>query len=282
MQEQSAVDASSIDNASIPYVGQWNDLVSTTNWDKGRIICNWREALIADGAPASEYSDDAWARRVGGVSGQHVGRLRRVYQRFADDARDYLGLYWSHFQAALDWNDAEMWLEGAVQSDWSVSNMRGARWETLGAPEELKPKDEDIIVAELDEDVNPRLDQQGDPGETETLATTTARVRGAEADATAADGKETDHDDADQDPADSVAKSKSGSATDAEPKNERQPPFRPFENLPQLPDDLADALEGFKLAIVSHKLAGWREVSLEDVLAALDALRALAQAPAEA
>ena len=24
------------------FVGQWQRLVSTTNWDKGRIICQWR------------------------------------------------------------------------------------------------------------------------------------------------------------------------------------------------------------------------------------------------
>ena len=29
------------------FVGQWNRLVSTTNWEKGRIICQWRDALCA-------------------------------------------------------------------------------------------------------------------------------------------------------------------------------------------------------------------------------------------
>ena len=24
------------------FVGQWNRLVSTTNWEKGRIICEWQ------------------------------------------------------------------------------------------------------------------------------------------------------------------------------------------------------------------------------------------------
>src|SRR5688572_24384874 len=65
--------------ASQPYVGRWNKLVSTTNWEKGRIIVEWRESLAAQGLPVSEYSDDAWSRLVGGVTGQHAGRLRRVY-----------------------------------------------------------------------------------------------------------------------------------------------------------------------------------------------------------
>ena len=146
------VDAQLLDQASLPFVGQWNHLVSNTNWEKGRIIYQWREALRASGAPATEYSDDAWSRRVGGVTGQHVGRLRRVFQRFGGAHADYAGLYWSHFQAAIDWDDAEMWLEGAGQNAWSVSHMRQQRWETLGSLDEQRPRDDDVVDSELDED----------------------------------------------------------------------------------------------------------------------------------
>jgi hypothetical protein len=54
---------------------------------------------------------------------------------------------------------------------------------------------------------------------------------------------------------------------------------RPFENLAELPDDLADAFESFKLAILRHKSAGWAEITRDDVLASLDSLKALAIAP---
>ena len=118
---------------SAEYIGRWNELISTTNWDKGRIICDWRDALIAAQAPPLEYSDEAWSKLVGNVTPQHVGRLRRVYQRFDNDRDSYDGLYWSHFCAALEWEDAEMWLEGAIQNEWSISQMRRQRWETLGA-----------------------------------------------------------------------------------------------------------------------------------------------------
>ena len=47
------------DQASAAYVGRWRQLVSTTNWEKGRIIAQWRDALIAALAAAIEYSDDA-------------------------------------------------------------------------------------------------------------------------------------------------------------------------------------------------------------------------------
>src|SRR5690242_12902808 len=67
-----------VDTASQPYVGRWQRLISTTNWEKGRIICQWRETVSAEGRLAAEYSDESWARLVGGVTPQHVGRLRRV------------------------------------------------------------------------------------------------------------------------------------------------------------------------------------------------------------
>ena len=99
-----------VDQASEQFLGQWRHLVSTTNWEKGQIVHNWRRALRESGVPATEYADEAWSRRVGNITAQHVGRLRRAYERFGGIRDDYPGLYWSHFQAALDWDDAEMWL----------------------------------------------------------------------------------------------------------------------------------------------------------------------------
>ncbi len=58
-------------------------------------------------------------------------------------------------------------------------------------------------------------------------------------------------------------------------------PFRPFENLPPMPADLNEAFELFKLAVICHKLAGWKDIAMKDVLAILDALKQLARAPAE-
>ncbi len=45
-----------IETASSEYLGRWNRLVSTTNWEKGRIVAEWREALIEAGAPAAAYT----------------------------------------------------------------------------------------------------------------------------------------------------------------------------------------------------------------------------------
>ena len=53
----------------------------------------------------------------------------------------------------------------------------------------------------------------------------------------------------------------------------------PSRISPSLPPDLAEAFENFKLTILRHKVAGWTEVSRDDVLAVLDALRHFACAP---
>lgn len=252
-----------VEEASAQFLGEWTRLVSRTNWDKGRIIVEWRAALASAGAPAQACTDEAWARRVGNVSGQHVGRLRRVHERFSDVGEQYPGLYWSHFQAALDWHDAEMWLEGAVQNGWSISQMRDQRWESLGAVEAERPKPDDVVAAEFDEDFTPAAEAM------ESSAADEDDDSGAFDSATeAAEEAPFGADDAAAGYADEV------SSPDAQPAD-----VRPFEHLPQLPDDLAEALESFKLAIVRHKLAGWSEVSPDSVLVALDGLKALTLAP---
>jgi hypothetical protein len=252
-------------------VGRWQRLISTTNWEKGQIITQWRAKLVADGAPAAAQSDEAWARHVGGVSSQHVGRLRRVYQRYGEVYQNYEGLFWSHFQAALDWDDAEMWLEGAAQSGWSVSRMRRMRWETLGAVAEQEPLDEEIVPSEFDEDFDPDetddAEQSGgeidaaaaeDAGESEEPSGRASQSSDGEHESTADDGALVYADDSDHQTIEFV---------------------RPFEHLSELPEDLADAFEAFKLAILRHKADGWNQISQEDVLASLDALKELACAP---
>lgn len=267
---QSTITAdSSLDNASQPFVGRWNQLVSTTNWEKGRIILQWREALIAEGVNAAEYSDEAWTLLVGGVTGQHVGRLRRVYQRFGGVFESYDGLYWSHFCAALDWDDAEMWLEGAVQNDWSVSQMRRKRWETLdeSVPE---PADTEIVVAETDEDFEPALNEEPIPS---TISATIAEVEGGPS------GSRADRSSGGRKTSDEETDEKDGASIYADDEKEAIEFVRPFANLKSLPDDMSEAFEAFKLAILRHKQDGWQAISRDDALASLDALKELVLAP---
>lgn len=296
-----AYDVSMAEEASREYVGQWNRLVSRTNWDKGKVISEWRESMIASGVPNQLFSDEAWSRRVGNVTSQHVGRLRRVYERFGTTFHEYEGLYWSHFQAALDWDDAELWLEGATQNRWSVSAMRKARWVAIGAPPELKPREEDVVLSELDEDVAAGMDSQALSGLNGTAALPTREqigkiqadgvvsntARGISEygdadiqDASGADDRDKfDFSDTDRSP-NAVPPAIDGeSASDWETQEDKMresvAPQRLFENLPPLPPDLDEAMEMFKLAILNHKLANWNQVTKDDVLLVLAALREL-------
>jgi hypothetical protein len=266
------------EETSQPFVARWNRLISTTNWEKGRIIYEWRESLIAAGAPASEYSDEAWRRKVEGISGQHVGRLRRVYERFGGVYETYAGLYWSHFQAALDWNDAEMWLEGAVQNRWSVSEMRRQRWEALGAPEDKKPSDDDIISVELDEGATPPREANM----SERFSPTLERVEGGpDYDQGPDFGDESgaaSEPDGYSEPVDEVPPE--AAEIPAAP-SEKPQAVRPFEALPQLPPDVDEAYEQFKLVILRHKLAGWTEVSAKDIVTVLNALKVMVTSTTE-
>lgn len=251
---------------STEFVGRWSNLISTTNWEKGKIIFEWREALMGSESPASAYSDEAWSDRVGGVTPQHVGRLRRVYERFSDSYTSYPGVYWSHFLAALDWHDAEMWLEGAVQSKWSVSQMRRTRWEATGGDPALEPAEGDIVSAGDDEDFVPLSDADD------------RNTDGRDKSRSVAEGPRPDGpdfgDEADLDGAFSA------SATDEDdddlPWNDAEPPESPFVKLPSLPVDVAEALEQFKLAIIRHRSDAWAEVAQDDVIRALDALKSFA------
>ncbi|MEI8372274.1 MAG: hypothetical protein WCJ35_05480 [Planctomycetota bacterium] len=249
-----------IETASSEYLGRWNRLISTTNWEKGRIVAEWREALIVAGAPVAAYTDDAWSQRVGSVTPQHTGRLRRVYQRFASMQDAYPGLYWSHYQAALDWDDAEMWLEGAVQNCWSISQMQGKRSRTLGT---LVEESVEATAVEVDEDAAAPDDFPSSVGS-----------------ASMVEARETaDADSHDAETFEAADESVPFETADSYVGDE---PIRPFENLPTLPADLRDAFDGFKLAIIHHRISNWQEVSIEDVLATLEALRQLVLVPAEA
>lgn len=249
------------------FVGQWNRLVSTTNWEKGRIICQWRDALLGAGAAVTEYSDETWAQLVGGVTSQHVGRLRRVFQRFGAEFEQYPGLYWSHFQAGLDWDDAPMWLEGAIQNEWSVSQMRGKRWETLGTPPaeqraELAADDMEELTAGV-ASVTPQEPAIDPPSSAKTASVKSVATGEPPLPDEAAAGGE--------------AAAEEQAAASAKPPAKRTPLN---VNVELLSDDLADAFEQFKLAIIAQRREGWRETTRETVIECLDALKELALAEA--
>ncbi len=256
------LDSSSL-QLSKPFLGRWATLISTTNWEKGKIISEWRRALEDSGAAAELYRDENWSQQVGGVTPQHVGRLRRVHERFGDQHLTFPKLYWSHFLAAIDWEDAEMWLEGASQSRWSVSQMRRTRWEAMGGDPTIEPRESDLVTAGDDDDHVPssldsKFDEKNGPGEI---------VAGP-----LYEGPDFGDED------NSLAGPSAGEADALPWENEKAAvlPESPFVKLPKVPVDIADALEQFKLASIRHRANGWTEVSKDNVVQVLDALRVFA------
>ncbi len=262
------LDDPAANEVSEEFVGKWNTLISTTNWEKGKIILNWRNMLIETGASAPSYSDEAWARRVGGVTSQHVGRLRRVYERFGNTYSSYPKLFWSHFLAANDWDDAEMWLEGATQSHWSVSEMREMRWKASGGHPETKPRHEEVVGGVVDEDYIP-ISEVEDGEDDEKVGATGPLYEGP--------------DFGDEDREERV-RAETEEALDDMPFDEpvaREPIINPFASLPAIPVDVAEALEQFKLAVVRHRASSWSEISQEDMLSVVEAMRLFVLSRAE-
>jgi len=252
--------------ASEPFVGKWHRLISQTNWEKGRIILEWRTALTASGALVSAYSDESWAKQVGAVTSQHVGRLRRVYDRFGETQASYAGLFWSHFLAAIDWDDAELWLEGAARSQWSISQMRRMRAESMGATDEAMVRDEELIASEMDDgfvSLVPEGDEMAEDRDQDSRIESGPRDEGPDF------GDADSHSDEDQE---HIAAADSDTAVSGAPKDMGNP----FATLGELPPDVADAVEQMKLCIIRHRATSWSEFSQAKMLTCLDALRVFA------
>ena len=253
-----------LDERSQPFLGKWSKLISTTNWDKGAIIVEWQDEMAKSELPKRCYSDEAWSQLVGGATPQHIGRLRRTFKRFGHVYGEYEGLFWSHFYAALDWDDAEMWLEGSLQNRWSVSQMRNKRWETMGSPPDEQPKVEQIVVSEVEEESH----ALAEPG------------KAAMDDREYIEGPRAEDPDFGDEP--STGSSSTGDATDViDPSAPPAEKIRPFESFKDLPSDIQSATNAFKVAIIKHKADGWNEISIEDLRGLLDALKALATSASE-
>jgi hypothetical protein len=270
-EEDEFVNTAESDELSVPHVGVWKTLVSQTNWEKGAIILRWRESLQAAGLPAAAYSDWQWAKRAGNVTPQHVGRLRRVAERFGEQAKKYPKLFWSHFYATLDWEDAELWLEGAVQNDWSVAQMQVRRADTLGASADLKPRDEDVYSAEWDEDVSGRNDSSVNRS-ANRIEPKTAEIGAADI----SEGFDADMplgmDAKPEKPAKNKNGEQDGKASGGRTTKDLMIALADFSDMPE---DLAEALEALKTSLLNHKLSSWNEVSTQKLSQHLDAMKAL-------
>lgn len=108
-------------------IRQIKESISTNNWNIGRLAALWTTA---------------WARGRGdgdlggmvGMSGDQVGQRRRVWERFGGKTDTYQFLSWSHFYAALNWDDAESYLQWASDNQATVSELKAYRQAKVAPP----------------------------------------------------------------------------------------------------------------------------------------------------
>ena len=113
--------------------------ISQCNWVIGHCACEWTERYAAG------RTDGDFGEQVG-LSADQVYQRRRVWETFADVRHEYGGLRWSHFYAAVTWDDAPDALGWAEEMAATVAEMRAWRRAQRGddlsqppEPEELPP-----------------------------------------------------------------------------------------------------------------------------------------------
>jgi hypothetical protein len=107
--------------------------LSHCNWEIGECAAQWTQRY-ARGRTDADFG------ALVGLSGDQVYQRRRVWETFGDVRENYARLKWSHFYAALNWNDAADCLAWAEEMEATVAEMKAWRraqhGEDLTAPPE--------------------------------------------------------------------------------------------------------------------------------------------------
>ena len=105
--------------------------VSRCNWEVGECAALWTKRF------ARGRTDADFATLVS-LSADQVYQRRRVWETFADVYQNYSTLKWSHFYAAINWDDAAECLQWADDVQAGVAEMkawrRAQRGEDLNTP----------------------------------------------------------------------------------------------------------------------------------------------------
>ncbi|MEZ6056326.1 MAG: hypothetical protein R3C01_06435 [Planctomycetaceae bacterium] len=111
--------------------------LSSCNWEIGECASKWTQRH-AKGRTDADFGS------LIGLSGDQVYQRRRVWEGFADVYENYAGLRWSHFYAALNWDDAAECLQWSSEMGATVAEMKA--WRRAQHGEDL------LTVAEGDDE----------------------------------------------------------------------------------------------------------------------------------
>lgn len=101
-------------------ISKARDAVSRCNWVVGECAADWTQRY-ARGRTDAEFG------QMVGLSGDQIFQRRRVWEAFGNTHEKFIGLKWSFFYVALNWDDAEDCLNWAQDSDATVAEMRAWR-----------------------------------------------------------------------------------------------------------------------------------------------------------
>lgn len=118
--------------------------LSTCNWEIGECATLWTKKY------AKGRTDADFGAQIG-LSGDQVYQRRRVWETFADVQGEYPQLKWSHFYAAINWEDSAECLQWANDLGATVAEMKAWRRSQHGEDLAQRGDDEDAPFGAADE-----------------------------------------------------------------------------------------------------------------------------------
>lgn len=144
------------ENTEAQIVDRARAAVDLSNWTVGECAAEWT-AKYCRGRTDADFAS------LIGCGVNTVQQCRRVFEEFSPHRNSYPGLKFSHFRAAISWDDAEACLQWAVDNEATYKEM--AAWRRMQHGEDLTVDPEPDHEPELVSALPPVTEH--DPAETE-------------------------------------------------------------------------------------------------------------------
>lgn len=146
------------------------------NWVIGECAAQWTKRY------AKGRTDNDFGAKIG-LSGDQVYQRRRVWESFSDVHAEYANVKWSHFYAALNWDDAAECLQWADEMQATVAEMKAWRRAQRGEDLTEQADGEVPFIESAIEHLSPTAGfvREPDEGETSARGARSERSGGGEA-----------------------------------------------------------------------------------------------------
>jgi len=127
-----------VEDSEEQLVSRAQDAVSQCRWVVGECAAQWT-ARYARGRTDADFAV------LIGITADQVYQRRRVWETFAGVRDEFASLKWSHFYAALTWDDARDSLRWAEETRSTVAEMRAWRRAQRGEDLSVEAPDEEAV-----------------------------------------------------------------------------------------------------------------------------------------